>query len=341
MKLLWAVLIAISTAWLAQDGRASDSSFRMVALFTDQAGVVQYVQLQESSGLNGQQGFAGLTLESISRIGVVKRYTFPHDLPSAATAFRSVLIGTEHNGPPDTDFALPPGFIPADGGVLIFAGSDSWDYGIPPANGLAMLLRQGNTPSGSPCVPPYIFAPFTGFPTGLSAPMDPVVEYYNKTLDHYFMTASQPDVDALDSGRIPGWERTGQSFTAWITRVKCLFESPPGMGPVCRIYLPPASGNSHFFSASPDECSDTVASHPEYIQETPSAFWATLPDPSTGACGYDQVAIYRLWNARADSNHRYTTDPAIRDAMLARGYVAEGYGPGNVAMCVGGSIPGT
>ncbi len=236
VNLLWAVLIALSTAWLAHDSCASDSSFRMVALFTDQAGVVQYVQFQESSGLNGQQGFAGLTLESVSRSGIVKRYTFPHDLPSATTAGRSVLIGTEHHGPPDTDFALPPGFIPTDGGVLIFAGSDSWDYGTPPANGIAMLLRQGNTPSGSPCVAPYIFTPFTGFPTGLSAPMDPVVEYYNKTFDHYFVTASQPDVDALDSGRIPGWERTGQMFTAWITPIKCLFESPPGMGPVSSGY---------------------------------------------------------------------------------------------------------
>src|SRR5437660_11111520 len=113
------------------------------------------------------------------------------------------------------------------------------------------------------------------------------------------------------------------------------------MGPSCRIYLPPASGNSHFFSASSDECSGAVATHPEYVKETPSAFWATLPNPSTGACGYEQIPVYRLWNARADSNHRYTVDPALRDAMRARGYVAEGYGPGNVAMCVGGGIPGT
>ena len=82
-----------------------------------------------------------------------------------------------------------------------------------------------------------------------------------------------------------------------------------------------------------DECSGAVATHPEYVEETPSAFWATLPDPSTGACGYEQIPVYRLWNARADSNHRYTTDPAIKAAMIARGYVAEGYGPNAVAMC--------
>jgi hypothetical protein len=313
----------------------------MVALFTDQAGVVQYVQLQESAGLDGQQGFAGLALESVSRKGVVKRYTFTHDLSSEVTAGRPVLIGTEHKGPPATDFSLPPGFIPTDGGVLIFAGDDTWDYGIPPANGFTVLFREGNRGSANPSfMLGYLFTPFTGFPTGLLALMDSVVEYYNATLDHYFMTASQPDVDALDSGRIAGWQRTGQSFVAWITPLLGLSESPPGMGPVCRLYIPPASGDSHFFSASRDECDDALAKHPEYMEETRSAFWATLPDPSTGACGYDQIAVYRLWNARVDSNHRYATDPAIRDAMLARGYVAEGYGPDKVAMCVGGGIPG-
>jgi hypothetical protein len=43
--------------------------------------------------------------------------------------------------------------------------------------------------------------------------------------------------------------------------------------------------------------------------------------------------VYRLWNARFDSNHRYTTDGGERDRLLSRGYVGEGYGPDAVAMC--------
>ena len=35
-----------------------------------------------------------------------------------------------------------------------------------------------------------------------------VYEYYNADFDHYFMSGSQPDIDALDTGRIPGWQRT-------------------------------------------------------------------------------------------------------------------------------------
>jgi hypothetical protein len=45
------------------------------------------------------------------------------------------------------------------------------------------------------------------------------------------------------------------------------------------------------------------------------------------------IPVYRLWNQRADSNHRYTTDATVRAQMIARGYVSEGYGPLGVAMC--------
>jgi hypothetical protein len=43
--------------------------------------------------------------------------------------------------------------------------------------------------------------------------------------------------------------------------------------------------------------------------------------------------VYRLWNHRVDSNHRYTTDAAIKAQMIAAGSVAEGYGPDAVDMC--------
>ncbi|MBI4740056.1 MAG: hypothetical protein HY777_00520, partial [Betaproteobacteria bacterium] len=46
--------------------------------------------------------------------------------------------------------------------------------------------------------------------------------------------------------------------------------------------------------------------------------------------------VYRLWNQRPDTNHRYTTDPATRAQMIAKGYVAEGYGSAGVVMCVPG-----
>lgn len=168
----------------------------------------------------------------------------------------------------------------------------------------------------------------------LSAPAraETVVEYYNAALDHYFMTPLADEIDALDSGRIRGWTRTGLVFDG--------SSSPgPGANPVCRFYIPPAHGDSHFFSASPAECAvvlESMATDPNfsgYIEETAAAFYIALPDTATGACPAGTAPVYRLWNHRADSNHRYTADAATRDAMIARGYVPEGYGPLGVAMC--------
>jgi hypothetical protein len=43
--------------------------------------------------------------------------------------------------------------------------------------------------------------------------------------------------------------------------------------------------------------------------------------------------VYRVWNRRADTNHRYTASRTVRDAMVAQGYAAEGSGPDVVTFC--------
>jgi hypothetical protein len=112
---------------------------------------------------------------------------------------------------------------------------------------------------------------------------------------------------------------------------------------VCRFYIPPAHGNSHFFSASPAECNVVVqktATDPNfsgYVFESPNVFYAGLPDTATGACPAGTAPVFRLWNQRIDSNHRYTSSPAIKAQMIAAGYVAEGYGPNAVIMCAAAS----
>jgi hypothetical protein len=58
-----------------------------------------------------------------------------------------------------------------------------------------------------------------------------------------------------------------------------------------------------------------------------------LPDFVAGSCPAATRPVYRLWNGRIDSNHRYTADAGERDRMLAQGFVREGYGPDAVAMC--------
>ena len=96
---------------------------------------------------------------------------------------------------------------------------------------------------------------------------------------------------------------------------------------------PPGYGDSHFFSAMPEECAIALVKFPWLTKETDAAFYIGLPDQVTGGCGSNEVPVYRLWNGRGDSNHRYTTSTAIKAQMIAAGYVAEGYGPDQVGMC--------
>lgn len=154
----------------------------------------------------------------------------------------------------------------------------------------------------------------------------PVVEYYWAARDHYFISANPAEIAALDAAPPDGWVRTGQTFNA--------YAQPRGFASrTCRFYIPAPYGDSHYFSASPEECAAVQVKFPMFAFETASAFYVDLPDLDTGACPTGTVPVYRLWDNRADTNHRYTTSAAIRDQMLAKGYLAEGYGPDRVAMC--------
>lgn len=315
--------------------RANDNSYRMTGLFSDQAGLYQFIQLQTPSASTGPNPFAGLTLTVTSRSGVVNEFTFLND---PATRFAPLCVATAGLVPTPSaiDFIIPEGFLPTDGGTIDFAGIDTWSYERLPADGHSLLLRDGN-------VLPTAIVECLNVAYSVYLPTDPVIEYYDAALDHYFMSASQPELDALDSGRIAGWTRTGYSFDARITRYVDEFAPSPlaELVDVCRLYIPPADGNSHFFSASATECSAALEQHPEFVLETTTAFLVTLPDLQTGRCPAGQQPVYRVWNGRADSNHRYTMSLEIRDEMVARGYIAEGYGPDAVAMCADGpgSVP--
>lgn len=163
----------------------------------------------------------------------------------------------------------------------------------------------------------------------LGAPSAPqVVEYYHADFDHYFITASAAEIADLDRGAHAGWARTGNSFAS-------LVPGASGASPVCRLYIPPALGDSHFYSASPAECAQTAARFPAFVVESSDVFSIGLPNATTGACPAGTTPVYRVWNNRADSNHRYVTSRDLRDQMVYRGYVAEGYGPDAVIMCAG------
>jgi len=155
-----------------------------------------------------------------------------------------------------------------------------------------------------------------------------VVEYYNATLDHFFITWVPAEQANLDAGNTPTrWTRTGYSFKAYTTPAA-------GASPVCRYYIPPALGDSHFFGRGTAECDATGAQHPTFVLEDPAFMQMFLP--TAGTCAAGTTPVYRVFSNRADANHRYMTDRAVRDMMVSRGWTAEGDGPDLVVMCAPG-----
>jgi len=170
----------------------------------------------------------------------------------------------------------------------------------------------------------------------LTPPANPVmvVEYFHAEFNHYFVTILAAELAALDSGTQSGWTRTGRHFYAW----KSAADAPTVASPVCRFYIPPEQGNSHFYSASPAECAIVDAKYPTFDYESPEVMFVLLPDAASGACPGLTAPVFRLWNdpashGRTDNNHRFTTDTKTRELMVAAGSVPEGTGPNGVGMC--------
>ena len=153
-----------------------------------------------------------------------------------------------------------------------------------------------------------------------------LAEYFNTGLNHYFMTADAAESrDIVTGGAGPGWIPALPLGSVWD------LTPAANLVPVCRFYGNRALGpngvrigpNSHFYSADPDECI-TVKEDPGWIFE--GIVFQVVP-PTGGACPHPLLPLFRSYNGRFsqnDSNHRYTTNPAIVAQMSAQGWISEG-----------------
>ncbi len=161
----------------------------------------------------------------------------------------------------------------------------------------------------------------------------PAVEFFNAAKNDYLITADPSEISALDSGTPPGWVRTGLRFLAYTDPSV----APAGSQPVCRFYVPPGLGDTHFLSASPQECADTLARYGgTWIYESAAAFYVALPDAASGICPAGTRAIYRFVNNTSPLHRRYTAEVVLRDSIIEDGgWTQEGFGhaPDQVAMC--------
>lgn len=155
-------------------------------------------------------------------------------------------------------------------------------------------------------------------------PKRTVVEYFNSTLDHYFISWAIGEITSLDGGTPSGWARTGKTF-------QTMLPGQTGASPICRFYIPPHLGNSHFFGRGTAECGATAQANPTFVLE--SSEFMNMLLPANGACPADTVQVYRVFSNRTDANHRYMTDKATRAEMVTQGWLVEGDGPDAVVMC--------
>lgn len=220
-------------------------------------------------------------------------------------------------GRPPYSFAVAEGALPA--GLGLDAGT-GFLSGTPASTGVFTFMARATDSVGASATQTYELE-VRSASTGVAA----AIEYYHQNLDHYFITWIADEVAKLDAGVvIKGWTRTGRSIPVYTA-------AQATTSPVCRYYIPPALGDSHFFGRGTVECDDTGRKNPSFVLEDAAFMHMTLP--TAGVCPAGTIGVYRLFSNRPDANHRYTTDKTTRDAMVAKGWLAEGDGPDLVVMC--------
>ena len=161
-------------------------------------------------------------------------------------------------------------------------------------------------------------------------PAPRVIEFYNTTLDNYFITANINEAAVVDDGGAgPGWGRTGNTFRSG------------GGTPVCRFYGSISPGpNSHFYTVDGLECQalknqQFPAGDPRRLTVKSWNFESLDFDSTPSAlqaCPFGTVPVYRAYNNGftrvIDSNHRITGSHAAIQEVVARGWRDEG-----VVMC--------
>lgn len=144
-----------------------------------------------------------------------------------------------------------------------------------------------------------------------------VFEFYNPSIDHYFITAEAAEAAMLDAGTpVAGWRRTSLEFKLRPAG------SPLGLA-ACRFFgTPPLGPNSHFFTIDAAECAK-VKANPLWTYEG-LAFNADAPVADT--CAQDRIPVMRLYNdgMGGQANHRYTTSRNEARQMRVNGWILEG-----------------
>lgn len=203
------------------------------------------------------------------------------------------------------------------------AGGTAW---VPVSSPAIVRLRGGDLPAP---------VPFT---------MLDVVEYVHRTSGHFFVTHYPHEIAALDSlaPNVFEWTRTGRGFAVY--RYGPVETGTGTLAPVCRFFSGATFAPlfSHFYTPYPKECQSLTGQGSGWTFEA-KVFALGLPEGTLGArtCSGDRIPLYRAYNNRLSGapNHRYTSDPAVLDQMVAAGWTFEGEAATRVFACLPAPLP--
>jgi len=140
-----AVLASLAFATSAQAGH---HLWSITEIYSNSSGSTQFVELFCPDA--NEAGLGPFTLTSTTHT-----LNFTTNLPSTATANTWVLCATSNfsalPGGIVPDYIIPANFFPTGGGTINYAsGTNVWNYGTVPTNGVDALQRNGSSAVNSP-----------------------------------------------------------------------------------------------------------------------------------------------------------------------------------------------
>ena len=158
-----------------------------------------------------------------------------------------------------------------------------------------------------------------------------LTEYIYNPLNYYFLTSRDTEKATLDA--LPGWARTGQSFSARS------FADPGALG-ISRYYFDQIANHqtrgSHFYTLVNSEKTALSELNPNNLslsrlpvnEGIDSYAFAPFIEGVGGSCAAGQTPVYRLFRGQVrspdDPNHRFTTSLALYNQFVALGWDGEG-----------------
>jgi hypothetical protein len=142
-------------------------TWKINEIYSNADGSVQFIELKESSGFNGQHLLPGHSI-TCAGAGVTNTFNFPANLPSSTTANKFFILGTSNltvmpgGLKPDYMFTNAGPFLPLIGGSINFAsGFDIINYTNPPTDGAGAMIRSGASLIAVTTNQPISFTPAT------------------------------------------------------------------------------------------------------------------------------------------------------------------------------------